>query len=196
MKIDNSPGATPLDNDALQGLIPSLTTQGELNEFEERNIAEGIVWALKSRKLKKELLTASGLKLLHKKMFDQTWNWAGNFRSKDLNIGVDWHRIQSELGQLLGDVSYWMQNRTFSLEEIAIRFHHKLVWIHPFINGNGRISRLAADLLMSYNGQPKFTWGSQNLIIASVARDTYLKALRRLDKNREDIEALLEFSKS
>ena len=196
MKIDNSPGATPLDNDALQGLIPSLTTQGELSEFEERNIAEGIVWALKSRKLKKELLTASGLKLLHKKMFDQTWSWAGNFRSKDLNIGVDWHRIQSELGQLLGDVSYWMENRTFSLEEIAIRFHHKLVWIHPFINGNGRISRLAADLLMSYNGQPKFTWWSQNLIIASVARDTYLKALRRLDKNREDIEALLEFSKS
>ncbi len=196
MKIENPPGATPLNEEALKGLIPSLTNQGELNEFEERNIAEAIGWALRSRKLKAELLTATGLKLIHNKMFDQTWKWAGDFRSKDLNIGVDWHRIQSELGQLLGDVRFWIENKTFPMEEIAIRFHHKLVWIHPFLNGNGRFSRLAADLLMIYNGHQKFSWGSENLTSTSVARDTYLKALRKVDKNSEDIEDLLQFSKS
>lgn len=196
MKIENPAGATPLDDEALNGLIPSLVTQGELNEFEERNISEAIGWALKSRKLKAELLTVTGLKLLHEKMFDQTWKWAGKFRTKDLNIGVDWHRIQSDLGQLLGDVKFWIENKTFPLEEIAIRFHYKLVWIHPFQNGNGRFSRLAADLIMIYNGHPKFSWGSQNLTSVSVARDTYLKALRRVDKNSEDIEDLLKFSKS
>jgi Fic family protein len=89
-----------------------------------------------------------------------------------------------------------MENKNFPIEEVAIRFHHKLVWIHPFLNGNGRFSRLAADLLLFYNGHPKFTWGSQNLTSASVARDTYLKALRRVDKNNEEIEDLLKFSKS
>lgn len=196
MKIENPPGATPLDDEALRGLIPSLTTQGELNEFEERNIADAIGWALKSRKLRAELLSAAGLMLLHEKMFDQTWKWAGDFRSKDLNIGVDWHRIQSELGQLLGDVKYWLENKTFPIEEIAIRFSYKLVWIHPFLNGNGRFSRLAADLLMIYNGHQKFSWGSQNLTSTSDARDTYLRALRKVDRNNEDIGDLIKFSKS
>ncbi len=104
MKFNDIPGATPLDEETLRGLIPNLTTHGELNEFEAKNIADAISWASSSRKLKKDLLSVSGLILLHKKMFEQTWTWAGQFRTRETNIGVTPHRIQTDLGILLGNM--------------------------------------------------------------------------------------------
>ena len=195
MKIKVPKGATPLDDEILQMLIPNLTTQGELNEFEEQNIASAVLWASKSRILKKSLRSATGIKLLHEKMFNETWEWAGEFRWKTTNIGVEPSKIQNDLGILLGDVKYWIEKDTYPFDEIAIRFHHRLVWIHPFPNGNGRASRLAADLLLNYNGREKFSWGSQNLVKESKTRDKYLKALRTADK-QSDYVPLLEFAKS
>lgn len=195
MKLYDAPGATPLDDEAMRGLIPNLTTQGELNEFEAKNIADAIIWASNSRKLKKDIISVSGLILLHKKMFEQTWTWAGQFRTRETNIGVTPHRIQTDLGILLGNVQFWMGNKTYELDEIAIRFHHRLVWIHPFSNGNGRFSRLATDLLLEFNHQEKFKWGRQDLAQANQDRELYLKALRLAD-NSDDFSELLKFAKN
>ena len=149
MKIKEIPGATPLDEEAIAALIPGLTTKAELNEFEAANIARALLWATTNRKLKSDLLSASGLKLLHRKMFEDTWQWAGEFRTRQTNIGVAPQKIQNDLAVLLGDIQFWLKHQTFSVEEIAVRFHHRLVWIHPFTNGNGRFSRLATDLFLS-----------------------------------------------
>lgn len=186
MKIDNPIGSTPIDEDILQGLIPNLTLQKELDEFEAYNIAEASRWAFASKSLKKDLLSASGLIQLHRNMFKDTWTWAGKFRWKQTNIGVSPEEIQNKLGQLLGDIHYWKKNGTFSLDEIAIRLHHKLVWIHPFPNGNGRFSRLTADLFLTFNGVEKFQWGTE--------RDQYIKALKIADAS-EDYRELLKFAR-
>lgn len=195
MKIKTPLGATPLDKESLQGLIPGLTTQRELNEFEAANITKAALWATKSRKLKTALLTASGLCLLHRKMFDDTWGWAGKFRIRETNIGVAPADIQNQVGILLGDVKYWIDQKTYSLDEIAIRFHYKLVWIHPFANGNGRFSRLVADLVLQHNGGHKFTWGSLSLITDSPKRRQYIDALKMADRNG-NISELLKFART
>jgi Fic-DOC domain mobile mystery protein B len=195
MKLKNIPGATPIDEEILQGLIPNLTLQSELNEYEEQNIAKAFLWASRSRTLKKELLSVSGICILHKKMFGDTWNWAGQFRKRQTNIGVSPNRIQSDLKILLDDVKFWIQNKTYSNEEIGIRFHHRLVLIHPFPNGNGRLSRLAADLLMQILGEKSFSWSSSNLNQDGEIRKKYINALKVADQT-ENYSLLLNFAKS
>ncbi|KYG64201.1 cell filamentation protein [Bdellovibrio bacteriovorus] len=195
MKIQSPPGATPLDDETLQGLIPGLTTYRELDEFEAAGIARALLWAFNSRTLKKDLLSASGLCLLHRRMFQDTWEWAGTFRRRETNIGVSPEKIQNELGQLLGDVKYWLTHNTFSTEEIVARFHHRLVWIHPFPNGNGRFSRLAADLLMEHIGQSRPTWGQVNLGQMGQKRAQYIQVLQIADRS-ENYAPLIEFMKS
>ena len=93
-------------------------------------------------------------------MFGQTWKWAGQFRKTQKNIGIDAYRIESELHQLCGDTEYQIQNQSFGADEIAIRFHHRLVFIHAFVNGNGRHARLACELLIQKLGNAQFSWGS------------------------------------
>jgi Fic-DOC domain mobile mystery protein B len=195
MKLKNIPGATPIDEEILQGLIPNLTLQSELNEYEEQNIAKAFLWASRSRILKKDLLSVSGICILHKKMFGDTWNWAGQFRKRQTNIGVSPNRIQSDLKILLDDVKFWIQNKTYSNEEIGIRFHHRLVLIHPFPNGNGRLSRLAADLLMQILGEKSFSWSSSNLNQDGEIRKKYINALKVADQT-ENYSLLLNFAKS
>ncbi len=195
MKFKNPPGSTPLAEEDLRGLLPNLTTQGELNEFEEQNIADALLWAKRSRSLRRDLLSVSGFKLLHKRMFDQTWRWAGEIRERETNIGSPPGRIQMDLGILLGDVQYWLENKTFPMDQIAVRLKHRLVAIHPFVNGNGRHSRLVADLLMEYNDLNPFTWGRQSLLMESPHRESYITALRIADKG-DKYELLLKFAKS
>lgn len=195
MKIKTPLGATPLEDEILRQLIPNLTTQDELNEFEAENIIEAELWAKTSRSLRKNLISATGLVSLHKKMFGKTWDWAGKLRWRQTSIGVAPEEIQNALGVLLGDVEYWLENKTYNLEEIAIRFHHKLVWIHPFPNGNGRFARLAANLMLEYSGQPRFSWGQTNLSKTSEVRKHYINALKKADKFEKFNEILL-FAKS
>ena len=108
MDFKAAKGATPIDDEQKKGLIPNLTTQAELNEFEATNILKATLWAKASRKMKTELLEFSGVFLLHKKMFEDTWEWAGGRRLKDTNIGIDPNGIQENLNILLGDVKYWL----------------------------------------------------------------------------------------
>jgi Fic-DOC domain mobile mystery protein B len=192
VNLDYPPGATPLDADELASLIPGhLTTQAELNEWEQLNIVEGDKWA---RKLRKEFLTESFLRQLHKQMFGETWRWAGDFRKSDKNIGVDWLHIGVELKKLLDDVRYQVEHGIFSADEIAVRFHHRLVSIHPFPNGNGRHARMMADLLVERLGKPRFSWGSRSLVDANDTRQQYIVSLQAADVR--DIAPLLAFARS
>jgi Fic-DOC domain mobile mystery protein B len=192
INLDYAPGATPLDADELASLIPGhVITQGELNEWEQLNIVQGDTWA---RKQRKEILDEGFLRRLHQQMFGQTWRWAGTFRKSDKNIGVDWLRIGVELKNLLDDVRYQVEHSSLPPDEIAVRFHHRLVAIHPFPNGNGRHARLMADLLAERLGRPRFTWGSASLVDANETRQRYIAALQAADAR--DIAPLLAFARS
>jgi Fic-DOC domain mobile mystery protein B len=190
--LDTPPGATPLDPDELASLIPNhITTQAELNEWEQLNIVQGDTWA---RKQRKEILDEGFLRRLHRQMFGETWRWAGSFRKSDKNIGVDWLKIGVEVKRLLDDVRYQIEHGSLPADEIAIRFHHRLVAVHPFANGNGRHARLMADLLVERLGRPRFTWGSANLVDANATRQRYIAALQAADAR--DIVPLLAFARS
>ncbi len=194
MALSYPEGATPLDADAARGLIPGLTTQGELNEFEARNIAEALKWARRSRTLKRDLLTITALCELHRRMFNRTWEWAGRFRRTDTNIGLPWHQIPEAVRNLCDDVAYQVERGDGQWDDLAIRFHHRLVVIHPFPNGNGRHARIATDLLLQIHTEEPFTWGSDSLIRNGTARQEYLAALREAD--RGEFRRLTAFGRS
>ena len=192
LNLDCPPGATPLDGDELASLIPGhITTQGELNEWEQLNIVQGESWA---RKQRKDVLDDGFMRRLHRQMFGETWRWAGEFRKSDKNVGVDWLRIAVELRNLRDDVRFQIEHGSLPPDEIAVRFHHRLVAIHPFPNGNGRHARLMADLLLERLGQPRFTWGCRDLANPGELRQRYIAALQAADAR--DIAPLLAFARS
>ncbi len=184
--------ATPLTPEERVALIPTyITTRAELNEVEQIGIDEAAPWAF-SRK--RNVLDEDFLKDLHRRMFRNVWKWAGEFRKTERNIGIDPWKIQPDLRALLDDARYWIEHKTYTPDEIAVRFHHRLVFIHPFPNGNGRHSRLAADLLVTGLGQPRFTWGGGSLVTIKELRSRYVAALQEAD--RHNIEPLLLFARS
>jgi Fic-DOC domain mobile mystery protein B len=188
-------GNTPLSPEEQADLIPNLATKEELNEFERANILVAYDWALAPRNLRRQdPLTEPYLRDLHRRMFDQTWKWAGLYRTAEKNIGVPHYQIRDALGALLGDVRYWLEHRTFPPDEIAIRFHHRLVSIHPFANGNGRHARLIADVLARTQDRSVFSWGGADIVPQGDFRRRYIDALQAADKN--DIKPLLAFARS
>ena len=185
--------ATPLAEEEKDGLIPSwITFRHELNEVEQANIAQGAFWA--SRQRRRDLLDETFLRNLHKRMLGEVWTWAGDYRTTERNIGVPAWKIRMELKILLDDARLWVDQSVFDPDELAIRFHHRLVAIHPFPNGNGRHARLMADLLVMRLGRSRFTWGSTSLLEAGEIRTLYVTALRQADAH--DITALLAFARS
>jgi Fic-DOC domain mobile mystery protein B len=194
-------GNTPLSPDEQVGLIPALSTKAELNEWERLNILNGYHWALRSAR-RPDPLTDTYIRTLHQRMFDETWSWAGTYRVTEKNIGVPAIQIRESLAVLLGNVRYWLTHQTFEPDEIAIRLHHQLVYIHPFPNGNGRHARLMADVLIDGQGRPVFTWGgpdgsdSTHIVRVGELRARYIQALRKADQNQNDIEPLLSFARS
>jgi Fic-DOC domain mobile mystery protein B len=187
-------GNTPLSPDELADLIPNLATKQELNEWERENILLGRDWATTDRTGALDMASDQYIRKLHRKMFDQTWKWAGEYRCTEKNIGVPFHEIRERVFALLGDLRYWIENNTYSLDEIAVRFHHRLVLIHPFANGNGRHARLIADVLAIKLGRSTLTWGSASLVKQGEAREKYLQAIRVADNG--DIQPLVEFARS
>ena len=195
LDLDYTDGQTPLDEEEKEGLlIPTITTRGELDEFEQLGVEKANEWLL-GRKLNQDrILSEEFVKDLHKRMFSDIWNWAGEFRRSEKNIGVDPVTIPIELRNLLNDCKYWIDNKVFDEDETAVRLSHRMVWIHPFANGNGRHSRLMADVLVNKGfGKPYFTWGSVNLTKEGEARDKYLTALRLADQ--QDYKPLIEFAR-
>lgn len=188
-------GNTPLSPDEEADLIPNLATKEELNEFERANILVAYDWALAPRNIRRhDPLTEPYLRDLHRRMFDQTWKWAGTYRSTEKNIGIAHYQIRDALGVLLGDTRYWLEHQTFPSDEIAVRFHHRLVSVHPFANGNGRHARLMADVLVRRLDRPVFTWGGANIVAPGGFRHRYIDALQAADRN--DIVPLLTFARS
>jgi len=188
-------GQSPLEDEEKEGLkIKSISTREELDEFEQQNIEKAIEWTLKRNFKLEDIITEKFIRELHKHMFDQVWTWAGQFRKSNKNIGVDKFHISSELRQLFDDCKYWIENKTFSDDEISIRFKHRLVKIHPFPNGNGRHSRLMADILIEkIFGKQIFSWGNKNLCKQSDNRKNYIKAIIEADNG--NYKPLLKFAR-
>jgi len=192
MKFEYLPGATPIDPDEAVGLIPThLTLQRELNEYEEANILEAVDWLLARRR--GDPLDDRFIHVVHDRMFDRTWKWAGQARRSDKTLGVPWTEIATRLRQMLDDVQAQIQYRTYAPVEIAARYYHRLVSVHVFPNGNGRHARLMADLLLSDLAGQRFEWGRGSLIAASELRARYIAALRAADGG--GYGPLLEFLK-
>ena len=169
-------------------------SEEELDEFEQLNIEKAIEWTLSLKIKPEQLCTEKFILNVHKKMYCDVWKWAGSFRKSEKNIGIKSYSISIELKKLLDDALYWFENKTYYNEEIAIRFKHRIVSIHCFPNGNGRHSRLIADLIMTklFN-KPYFTWGNSNLVKASEVRAMYIKALQAADK--QNYLPLISFAK-
>lgn len=194
---EGPPGSTPLTPDDLAGLLPTwLATQRDLNQAEQANIERAVRWAFTGRRPVKgvgDLLTVTFSAELHKRMFGDVWRWAGQHRKVQTNIGVDAHLISPSMKQTFDDARFWTEHRTYPVEEIAVRLHHRLVAIHPYPNGNGRQTRMLADVYLDVLGEHRLSWGGGgDLIQQTNQRDEYLAALRSADAH--DIAPLLQFA--
>ena len=195
-ELDYTDGQTPLDEDEKEGLlISTIITRGELDEFEQQNIEKAIEWTLGRKFSQQQILSEEFVRNLHRKMYSDVWKWAGDFRSTEKSIGIDPLQIGVALNQLNGNCLHWIENKIFPDDEIAIRYKYELVKIHCFANGNGRHSRLMADIIISHVfGKPVFTWGRLKINNKGESRNNYLQALREADKN--NIIPLIAFAKT
>jgi Fic-DOC domain mobile mystery protein B len=191
-------GTTPLDPDEAEGLLHGhVSTREELNELEEANIQLGLEWAQRRAVMARrpvDVLTEGFLFELHRRMFGEVWDWAGKVRQTNKNLGVDKTEIRPEVRKLVGDARYWRENGTYPPDELAVRFHHRLVFVHPFPNGNGRHARMMADLVVQQLGRPPFSWGGQSLTSTSELRASYINALQEAD--RGDLASLVRFART
>jgi len=196
LDLEYTNGQTPLDDEEKEGLlIPTIATREELDEFEQQNIEEAIQWVL-GRSLKAEIiLSEKFVRNLHKRMYGDVWEWAGKYRKTEKNFGLDKWQIPVALRSLCDDTLFWIQNNTYLPDEIAIRFKHRIVSIHCFANGNGRHSRLMADVIIQKVYKlPFFTWGARDLVHQSEARSNYLKTVKAADRGK--YEPLLIFART
>lgn len=196
LDLECTDGQTPLDEEEKEGLlIPTVATREELDEFEQQNIEQAIQWVL-MRSFKLDVIFAEAfVRKVHKRMYADLWAWAGDFRKTNKNLGVDRWQISTELKILLDDAKYWIKNKTYSPDEIAIKFKHRLVSIHCFPNGNGRHSRLMADIIIEkLFRKTAFSWGANNLSQQSDTRAAYIAAIKIADKG--DLAPLLAFARS
>ena len=190
--FDEPHDATLLTPEEKNGLRPAhITYRWELNEAEQQNIYRAQEWALARRR---DLLTDKFVKDLHRRMLGDVWKWAGKFRTSERNLGIKHYEVPMAVRQLLDDTKAWIEHNSYARDEIAVRFHHRLVLIHPFANGNGRHSRLMADLLVMDVGAERFSWGHTILQDAGDVRRRYITALQAADQH--DVRLLLEFARS
>ena len=188
MIVEDPEGATPLDPDEKEGLkFSHITTRGELDELEQANIEQGLAWV--SRRRGGNIFDDAFVRMLHKRLFGDVWDWAGEYRHTEKNIGVDPMQISVQLCVLLGDAKYQAERGVFSPLEAAARFHHRMVQIHPFANGNGRHARIAADILLEevYHHPPVEWANGFDLQADNKRREAYISALRAADGGKFDL---------
>ena len=185
-------GHTELGEDESEGLIPSyIATRGELFEAEER----GITLALRRKPpTVDQLLDVAYLRALHQNMFGEVWSWAGRYRTRDTNIGMPFELIPGAMRDLVHDARVWIGSEIYGPDELAVRFHYRLVATHAFLNGNGRHGRIAADYLAVGLGAERFSWGARSDSSTGALRDAYIAALRSADDG--DPSALLRFARN
>jgi Fic-DOC domain mobile mystery protein B len=185
-------GATPIDLDDREGLkFNHITTREQLNELEQANIESGLLWL--GRRRKTDVLTQQFMLSLHRHLFGDVWTWAGQFRTTEMSIGIDPLQIEGQLQTLLDDARYWADRETYAPLEAGARFHHRLVKIHLFVNGNGRHGRIAADTYITDRfGHAAIDWAGHDLQRDNERRDAYLAGLRAADVG--DYGPLLAFA--
>jgi Fic-DOC domain mobile mystery protein B len=190
--FDQPDDATPLTPEEMRDLIPAhIAFRSDLNEAEQENIARAQDWALGRNR---DPLTEKFITDLHRRMLGDVWKWAGKFRKSERNLGIPFYEIPVAVRQILGDTKAWIEYKTYPPDEIAVRFHHRLVQVHPFPNGNGRHARLMADLLVMRLGGERFSWGRESLRDAGAMRQRYIAALQAADNH--DIAQLLAFARA
>jgi Fic-DOC domain mobile mystery protein B len=196
LDLEYTEGQTPLDEEEKVGLlIPTIATRGELDEFEQQNIEEAIQWVLGKTLKPEAIFTEDFIRKLHKRMYGDVWTWAGEFRKSNKNLGIDFWQIPTVLRQLLDDAIYWYGQKTYNPDEMALRFKHRIVSIHCFSNGNGRHSRLMADIIIEkIYKKPVFSWGTANLSKENHPRKDYLNAVKLADTG--DYSSLMSFARS
>ena len=183
---------TELSDEEREGLLPSyIATRADLFDAEQRNIAAA---ALRPTPGLGVLLDDLFLRDLHRSMFGQVWSWAGRYRTLETNIGIDPADIATQVRALVDDARTWIDTRAFTPDELGARFHHRLVQVHPFPNGNGRHGRIATDLLVTSLGETPFSWGRHLDVTTNALRARYLAALRTAD--RGDIADLIAFART
>jgi Fic-DOC domain mobile mystery protein B len=196
LNLEYLEGQTPIDEEEKLGLkVPIVSIKRELDEFEQKNIEDAMMWSLNNRWEARSVFSTDFLKKVHRQMFNQVWSWAGQYRMTNKNIGVEFWKVASEAKQLIDDANHWYEYNVYDQLEMAVRFKHRLVSIHCFPNGNGRHSRLMADIIMSHvYKQPVFTWGSRLSLPASEVRSKYISALKQADQG--EFAPLIEFAGS
>jgi Fic-DOC domain mobile mystery protein B len=190
-------GATPLESEDLEGLIPDfVATRADLNIVEFENITKSLPWALRqARALGTEGVLAYGFMMdLHRHMFGDVWTWAGTPRRRDTSIGVAPQLVPSRSMHALDDAKYWHAEKVFDPDKLAARIHCRLVSVHPFVNGNGRCTRLMADLYLTSIGSKPFTWGGTNLDVDGSGREEYIAALVKA-ADTDDYTDLVQFAR-
>ncbi len=196
LDIENVEGQTPLDEDEKDGLlIRTITTRGELDQLEQLNIEKAIIWLIRRNLRKDRILSEKFVRELHTRMFGEVWDWAGTFRKTDKNLGVEWIHIGVELRKLIDTTCYLIDRKLYGHDEIAIRFKHRLVQIHCFPNGNGRHSRLMADIIVEkIFREEAFPWKRSILLKSDKIRREYINAIQQADQGI--IRPLIDFARS
>jgi len=190
-------GQTPLSEEEREHLVPTILMREDLDRFERENILEARRWVMRKSVLasKQNIFSEKFILNLHKRMSGRVWKWAGQYRKSDKNIGVNYSLIQTEFRKLLDDAAYWLEHNTYGVTELAVIFHHRLVKIHLFPNGNGRHARLLADVIVAKYGGEKLTWGGgADLAAPEDVRKRYVAALHEADAGSYD--SLISFAKS
>ena len=191
--IDQSKDATPIDD--LSGLLQDITTRQELNDAEALNIVNATDWIDNGRI--DDPFTATFYRTLHTKMYDEVWAWAGELRSQTGEVTHPGSRPE-DVGRDIARVAMDFHREWEALNDhdhllpLIARYHHQLVLVHPFNNGNGRWSRLAADaVLQRLANQPPLTWATDTLVVDSAERKAYIAALKKADNG--DIAPLFDY---
>ena len=117
---------------------------------------------------------------LHKLVTAETdKEWAGNYRNSNVIIVGSEHTPPDafEVSIVMGDLIKWLRGNQKKLHpiELAAIFHHKLVFIHPFFDGNGRTARLAMNLLLMQKSYPM-------AVMLKNDRKKYYQTLSRADE--------------
>ncbi|UCG24783.1 MAG: Fic family protein [Chloroflexota bacterium] len=103
---------------------------------------------------------------------------AGRYRDVPVRIAGATHEPPPawEIESRMHDWATWLQDRADTTDPVTLAAiaHHKLVAIHPFIDGNGRTARLVMNLILMRAAYPP-------AIIAQVNRRQYYRVLSQAD---------------
>ena len=128
---------------------------------------------------KNKEITERNIKSLHKLFFQAIdEKHAGKYRRRNVIISGSQYNdtipAPSELSKVMGDFIKEMTTKRQELHPVvfAALIHKKFVFIHPFVDGNGRVARLLMNLSLIQAGYPI-------TIIPPILRPDYIRTLEK-----------------